>query len=85
VKSCLDDAHFTACANLDGSVSDVVLSNGVEQPFLLMRSELVDGTLGTSSTSSRPLRCESNIAGAKPRVACGILTTPGTVRFRREE
>lgn len=46
-QSCFEDDRFAACANLDGSVSELVMSNGVEQPFLLMRSEITEGTLET--------------------------------------
>jgi Platelet-activating factor acetylhydrolase, isoform II len=63
-QSCLDDARFMACANLDGSVSEVVMSNGVEQPFLLMRSELVDGTLGTFFDQLESPALRVDIAGA---------------------
>lgn len=63
-QSCLDDARFMACANLDGSVSEVVMSNGVEQPFLLMRSELVDGTLGTFFDQLEAPALRVDIAGA---------------------
>jgi len=44
-QSCLEDARFAACADLDGSVSTVVLETPPSRPFLLMRSELNDVTL----------------------------------------
>lgn len=44
-ESCLLDARFAACANLDGSVSSVVLERAFSRPLLLMRSEIVESTL----------------------------------------
>jgi predicted dienelactone hydrolase len=44
--SCRDDARFVACANLDGSVSSPLASSAPTQPFLLLRSELPEATLG---------------------------------------
>ena len=43
--SCLQDARFRACANLDGSVSTLLETQAPLQPFLLMRSEIVEPTL----------------------------------------
>jgi hypothetical protein len=44
-QSCLEDARFSACADLDGSVSSAVLDRAIARPFLLMRSELTESTL----------------------------------------
>lgn len=44
-QSCLEDARFAACADLDGSVSSVVQASEFSRPFLLMRSELSEDTL----------------------------------------
>lgn len=44
-QSCLEDPRFAACADLDGSVSSVVLESAISRPFLLMRSELTESTL----------------------------------------
>ncbi|HTV18369.1 MAG TPA: hypothetical protein VMG12_06850, partial [Polyangiaceae bacterium] len=44
-QSCLEDARFSACANLDGSVSSVVLDSAISRPFLLMRSDIEESTL----------------------------------------
>jgi hypothetical protein len=44
-QSCLEDGRFHACADLDGSVSSSVMTSSISQPFLLMRSELIESTL----------------------------------------
>jgi Platelet-activating factor acetylhydrolase, isoform II len=44
-QSCLQDARFRACANLDGSISTLLETQAPRQPFLLMRSEVVEPTL----------------------------------------
>jgi Platelet-activating factor acetylhydrolase, isoform II len=44
-ESCFLDARFRACANLDGSISTLLHTNAPPQPFLLMRSEVVEPTL----------------------------------------
>jgi len=40
-ESCLRDARFRACANLDGGISTLLETQAPQQPFLLMRSEAV--------------------------------------------
>lgn len=63
-QSCLEDARFLACGNLDGSVSAVALSGVVEQPFLLVRSEIRDSTLGTFFAHLQGPAHRVDVAGA---------------------
>jgi hypothetical protein len=71
-QSCLDDARFSACANLDGSVGEVVMSSGVEQPFLLLRSELTESTLETFFANLTGPAHRVDIAGAGHNNFCDL-------------
>jgi hypothetical protein len=71
-QSCLEDARFAACADVDGSVSTVVLESAISRPFLLLRSELSESTLEPFFASLTGPAHRVRIVGANHNDFCDL-------------